>query len=175
MFVVWCLARIVWLEHRGAHDEIFIRFFDIKGIEGAPPDDGSKRIADLLFFLILNSCHCEVIFLRAALALRSLRRRGPARQRPLLSLVLLAAIVAKPLSKGKTAESDVLLLQHLTYMRPGEVCSTRAWSWTRTHGWGPSSTCSSPAAPRPQPFGPSGRSTWLTASGARQTRQGLLC
>ena len=107
-------------------DSCITDYFDLLFLSGAPPDDGGKLIAALQYVFPRLSRQVLLRLPRASRALRAWRRHGPGLQRLPLPMICLAAAIAKFIESGHLVMGLRLLLQHHTYLRPGEICNLRA-------------------------------------------------
>ena len=90
---------------------------------GATADEGGKTLAGLCYYDVgLYKCLASTLP-RAHRALRGWTKIGPAEQRLPFPLVLLYPVAAWLVHHGEIDKALCLLLQHNTYMRPGEVTS----------------------------------------------------
>lgn len=101
-------------------DGVLVQLFDVWFWEGLPVDRGTKLIAALKFFRVLDPAFAELTTLpRASRALKAWTRAAPPNQRLPLPYVALVAIVGFALWRGEWMTAVCLYFQFRTYLRPG--------------------------------------------------------
>ncbi len=101
-------------------DSVLVQLFDVWFWEGLPVDRGTKLIAALKFFRVLDPTLAELMTLpRSSRALKAWTRAAPPNQRLPLPYVALVAIVGFALWRGEWMTAVCLYFQFRTYLRPG--------------------------------------------------------
>lgn len=97
-------------------DEILADYLDLMFLEGRSAAEGEKLVASLEFMCV----NLKGKLPRCKRALKGWRREKPAGSRLPLPRLLAAGMAMKMISRGKRLMGLKLMMDHDTYLRPGE-------------------------------------------------------